>query len=64
MLRNRFCNCYSCNKIINILTNHQDNTLIGILDKIEECESNNAFMRQIKNFIEDKDICKKNMLIK
>ena len=39
-----FCNCNSCNKIINILTNYQANTLIGILDKMEESESKNAFM--------------------
>ena len=56
-----FCNCNSCNKRINILTNHQANTLIGILDKMEESESKNAFMRQIKNIIDENDICKKHV---
>ncbi|XP_050898032.1 uncharacterized protein LOC127104936 [Lathyrus oleraceus] len=56
-----FCNCNSCNKSINILTNHQANTLIGILDKMEESESKNAFMRQIKKIIDKNDICKKHV---
>lgn len=33
--------------------------MIGILDKMEEYESKNAFMRQIKNIIDENDICKK-----
>jgi hypothetical protein len=56
-----FCNCDNCNKIINVLTNNQANTLIGILDKMENSESKNAFMRQIKNIIDENDISKKNI---
>ncbi|KAK2360642.1 hypothetical protein QL285_085889 [Trifolium repens] len=53
-----FCNCDSCTKQINVLTNHQANTLIGILDKMENSESKQAFMRQIKDIIDDNDFKK------
>lgn len=45
-----FCNCNIC-KTINVLTNTQANTLITILDKMEDSESKNAFMRQIKDIV-------------
>lgn len=35
------------NKRIGDLTNNQANTVIGILDKMEDLESKQAFMRQI-----------------
>lgn len=56
-----FCNCNSCNKSINVLTNYQANTLIEILDKMKESESKDAFMRQIKNIIDENNICKKHV---
>lgn len=44
-----------------MLTNHKANTLIEILDKMEESDSKNAFMRQIKNIIYENDLDKRNV---